>query len=815
MSYSQKRIEILLASLYWCWLLFASVASAFYMGRFVQTPRIILKSLINRRMVNPYSAINEVLARSYSPMRPRPQITWNETRSDLITSFGFSHTQMEKYDQVDSDDLLNIYETLQLSRSFENACNQAYKRGNIRGFLHLDSGQESVSAIIQDQIHKDDIKYSYYREHSHAIASGISPDKIMAELFGKETGVCKGAGGSMHIYDKEVNFQGGWALVAEHLPYATGAARSILLDRELYPDKYKDDTRITVVFLGDGAAQNGRMAECLNAAAIGNLPILFIIVDNGRAINTLTSDVAANINVFEAGRHYGIPGILADGQDVLHTLRTARAVIDYVRHTGPAILQVHTYRFFGHSSADPELEEGRKEERSWVRAKADPIVILEDYMKTNHMVSDDTLLNIKNMVQDKVNAAVAFAESSTPAAATLAVELQYPDAPSTDYNTREPNSFMEKGISLRKIDFNMRMKLEQHILKLQDASRNGNIAICDAVNLAILEEMLRDPTVIMHAEDLRTGSSYNIPKLCQQCFGSLCAADEIISEGHFIGKAIGEAMNGYRPIVELMNMNFGVYGVAEISSAGNTYSTSGGQFALPLTIIGAGGTAPEQGLGATHSQPFHTYIMGIPGIKVCTASSPAAAYGLTKSMIRDNGPGMLFLPVKRMKETIGSCSSGGVGELDLGKCLPLNKAALIHKASDVSMQNGNGVTIISYLHGIKECQTVIDMIANDHDISIGIDLIELRSLKPIDIETISTSIQRTHKVLILDESTFSGGIGATISAVISESFYFDLDMPVKRFCMDDVPVPYAPSMERLIVKRAVDIFDYLVELFKK
>merc|ERR1712113_364761 len=160
----------------------------------------------------------------------------------------------------------------------------------------------------------------------------------------------------------------------------------------------------------------------------------------------------------------------------------------------------------------------------------------------------------------------------------------------------------------------------------------------------------------------------------QQTFGTLRAADEIIDEGHFIGKALGEGMNGYRPVVELMNTNFGIYGMAEISSAGNTFATTGGQFDMPLTIIGAGGTAPDQALGAEHSQPFHAYVMGIPGLKICTAASPDAAYGITKSMIRDNGPCLLFAPVKMMKFS--------KGPVDLGKCLPINRCELLHKASD-------------------------------------------------------------------------------------------------------------------------------------
>merc|ERR1712222_84635 len=212
--------------------------------------------------------------------------------------------------------------------------------------------------------------------------------------------------------------------------------------------------------------------------------------------------------------------------------------------------------------------------------------------------------------------------------------------------------------------------VQAHIEELHKRAKAGEISIGDAINLAIHEEMLRDPTTTIHAEDLQAGSSYDIPKLTQQTFGTLRAADEIIDEGHFIGKALGEGMNGYRPIVELMNTNFGIYGMAEISSAGNTYATTGGQFDMPMTIIGAGGTAPNQALGAEHSQPFHAYVMGIPGLNIGTAASPDAAYGITKSMIRDNGPCFLFAPVKQMKES--------KGKLDLDVCAPLNKAALLH-----------------------------------------------------------------------------------------------------------------------------------------
>lgn len=731
---------------------------------------------------------------SAQQMRPRPLISWDDVKKQLAVHFLLSKSDIQKYEKVSTDDLLKGYELMQLARLFENACNQAYMQGNIRGFMHLDNGQETIPAMVADTIKIGDKKHSYYREHTHALASGVSPDKVMAELFAKVDGTCKGAGGSMHIYDVEHNFQGGWALVSEQLPYAVGAARAIALDRHLNPEQTKNDDRITIVFIGEGGAQNGRMAECLNAAAKENLPILFLVIDNGRAINTFTQDVAQNSDVYMQGKHYGVPGLKVDGQNMVDTMRAGRAVVDHVRKNGPAILQVHTYRFNGHSPADPEHERGRKEEKKWARAEADPIKLFEA-SAAKYGITEAQLENHKNIANEMVKKSVEFATNSPPPPRELAKQLEFPDAPDTDYNKRQvPSSY--EAITKKTTNPTALEECNKYIAKLRADSVAGTMTIGDAVNLAILEEMVRDPTTTIHAEDLQAGSSYNIPKLTQQTFGKLRAADEIIDEGHFIGKALGEGMNGYRPIVELMNTNFGIYGIAEISSAGNTYATTGGQFKMPMTIIGAGGTAPNQSLGAEHSQPFHAYVMGIPGLKICTASSPVAAYGLAKSMIRDDGPGILFLPVKMMKDTKGS--------VELDNCMPLNKAALLNKASDKAVAAGKAVTVLTYLHGVKESQIAIEQLKAQHP-DVEIDLLELRSLKPLDMASIKESLKRTHKLAILDESTLSGGVGATISALVSEQLFYELDAPIKRLCMDDAPVPYASSMEKAVVKRAEDL----------
>lgn len=745
----------------------------------------------------------ETVADEDTPMRPRFTVEWDAIKEHLTQAFGMDPTSLAAYDDVSKESLLESYEMMMLCRQFENSCNQAYMQGNIRGFMHLDNGQESIPALVADTIRTNDIKYSYYREHCHALASGVPATKVMAELFAKEDGTCKGTGGSMHIYDKDTFFQGGWALVAEQLPYAVGAARSILLDRHLDPESHADDDRIAIVFIGEGGAQNGRMAECLNAAAKENLPILFIVIDNGRAINTFTPDVATNSDVFAQGRHYGVPGVKIDGQKVDDVLRTGRAVVDHVRTQGPAILQIHTYRFQGHSPADPEHERGRKHEKRWARAEADPITIFENQWIDAGVLTREELDASKAKSMAQVKEAVEFAKASAAPPASLAKELEFPDAPDTDYNTKPVPAGSEATTS-RSVDPEALAAATTYMEGLKAKANGGEITIGDAVNLAILEEMVRDPKTVMHAEDLQAGSSYAIPHLTQQTFGTLRAADEIIDEGHFIGKALGEGMNGYRPIVELMNANFGIYGMAELSSAGNTYATTGGQFEMPMTIIGAGGTAPNQALGAEHSQPFHAYVMGIPGLKICTASSPDAAYGMTKSMIRDNGPGILFLPVKMMKSV--------KTQLALDVCMPLNKAAVLHEASEAAVSGNNAVTVLTYLHGVKEAQEALTAVqAAGHDM----DLIELRSLKPLDMETIAWSLQRTHKVIILDESTHSGGVGATVSAAISEQLFDELDAPVRRLCMDDAPVPYASSMEKAVVKRAEDLVQAISDAVAK
>ena len=739
-------------------------------------------------------------------IRPPSTLTWDNNKAMLAENFGFTEEQLKAYETLPTETLLEAHEMMEMSRQFENACQKSYQMGKIAGFMHLNNGQESIDALIKHKVRSGDIGCGFYREHTQALAFGVDPGKVMAELFMKDTGTCRGAGGSMHIFDKENNFAGGWALVGEQIPYAAGMAEAIKLNQALGLTD-PEQQNLSVLFLGEGAAQGGRLAETLNTASKEGLPMLFLIIDNGRAINTFTQDIGVQEDFDLLAKHYKVPYVKVNGQDAETTLKTGSAVFDYIREEGkPAILHVHTYRFHGHSPADPEHELGRKAEKAWARKEMDPIKRLSNDLVERELASKEALKEISDRVEKTIADAVKFADESPFPPAELAAELEYKDDPDTDYNLKELPEHLQ-GLSTKLLSEEQLSTITARIDGLRTLAQEGKITIADALNLAILEEMLRDPTTTMQAEDLRAGSSYNIPRDTQQTFGELRAADRIISEGHFVGLGIGQAMFGQRPIVEAMNTNFMIYGFPEISSAGNTYSTTGGQFTVPLTIVGAGGTAPKQSLGAEHSQPMHAYIMGIPGIKIITASDPNTAYQQMKSAIRCDDPVFFFNPVKMMK--------GVKGAIELDKCAPLKKATMLHKASDESISYNNGnkaVTVLTYLHGVKEAKDQIETIkAMGYDI----DLIELNSLKPFDMETIGRSLDRTHKVLILDESTKHGGVGATLSAEINEQFYDKLDAPIYRAAMENAPVPYSDPMEKAVVKRGEDVVKGVEKLVNK
>ena len=299
-------------------------------------------------------------------------------------------------------DLIRLYEQMVLSREFEESCAEQYTKGHITGFLHLYSGQEAVAVGATAGLHKDDYILSAYREHAQAIVRGAEPRRVMAELFGKATGVCKGKGGSMHLFDPALNFMGGYAIVGGQFPIAVGLA---------FASRYRGEDRLAACFFGDGAVNQGNFHESLNWARLWNLPVLFICENNFYGIGTEVHRSSALPDIHKRTCGYDIPSEKVDGMDVIAVYLSVKHAAEWVReHSRPYLIEAVTYRFRGHSMADPAKYRSEAEHEMW-KAR-DPIPNFRKRLVAEGIVDQAHLDAILAKAQATVQEAVRFAEES-------------------------------------------------------------------------------------------------------------------------------------------------------------------------------------------------------------------------------------------------------------------------------------------------------------------------------------------------------------------------------------------------------------------
>ena len=303
-----------------------------------------------------------------------------------------------------------LYEDLTLGRLFEDKCAEMYYRGKMFGFVHLYNGQEAVSTgVIKALRQGEDYVASTYRDHVHALSAGVSPREVMAELFGKETGCSKGRGGSMHLFSAPHNLLGGYAFVAEGIPVATGVAFQTKYRREALGDESAD--QVTACFFGDGATNNGQFFECLNMAALWNLPILFVVENNKWAIGMAHDRATSQPEIYKKASAFGMEGVEVDGMDVLAVRDAAKEAIKRARAgEGPTIIEALTYRFRGHSLADPDELRPPEEKDTWMAR--DPIKRLAAYLVEQNLATQQELSDIEEKIQKQVDDSVEYAESS-------------------------------------------------------------------------------------------------------------------------------------------------------------------------------------------------------------------------------------------------------------------------------------------------------------------------------------------------------------------------------------------------------------------
>jgi pyruvate/2-oxoglutarate/acetoin dehydrogenase E1 component/TPP-dependent pyruvate/acetoin dehydrogenase alpha subunit len=658
--------------------------------------------------------------------------------------------------ELDKAELLDMLRRMWEIRIFENTVYDLLGQNIIKGASHLYAGEEAVAVGAVQALRDDDLITSTHRGHGHCHARGDSLatgaeakqehlNKMMAELCGRATGYCGGRGGSMHIADVEKGNLGATGIVGGNIPVATGAGLSMKLQKL---------DRCVVCFFGDGATNTGNFHESLNLASAWHLPVVYVVENNLYGMSVPFDKVSPLPDIAARAAAYDMPGIVLDGMDPIAVYEGVSAALDRARRgDGPTLIECKTYRWYGHSRSDPRVYRSKEEEQSW--RDRDPIPTFAN-----------RLVELEVATRAEVDAVEAAADKAVEAATEFALASPWPDPAEV-----EKDVYVLAPPTIGEIEAEKRLRERVR----SDATMRKQ-PYWEAIRDALREEMLRDSGVFVMGEDVGLyGGAYGATRGLAAEFGDQRVFDTPISEALIGGMAVGAAMTGLRPVAELMYVDFTPLAMDQIANQGakNRYMF-GGKTRVPMVIRTEGGAG--RSIAAHHSQSLEALWTHFPGIYVVMPATPYDAKGLLKTAIRDDNP-IMFIEHKMLYGV-----QGPVPEEDYA--IPLGVADVKREGSDV--------TLISYSRMVLRCLEAAEKLAEE---GISVEVIDLRSLKPLDMETVVASVRKTGHVVGVTEAYKTGSFISELLVLINESAFDWLDAPMVRVAAADVPVPMAETLE--------------------
>jgi 2-oxoisovalerate dehydrogenase E1 component len=650
-------------------------------------------------------------------------------------------TQAAESAELATDDLLEAYGRMTLIRVFEERVSGLYRDGEVPGFVHLSIGQEASAVGACWPLAVTDVITSNHRGHGHCLAKGLAPEPMMAELLARATGTNKGLGGSMHIADPDLGIFGANGIVAAGVPIAGGAALAAKLRAQASEDE--QSTGVVVSFFGDGAVAQGAFHEAANLAALWRLPMVFFCENNGYAeFSPIADQHPVPLSARAAG--YGLEYIAVDGNDVEAVAAVMTDAVGRIRAgAGPVFVEAATYRWHGHYEGDPEKYRTPDELSEW--QQRDPLVITRARL-LGRGVSEEKLDRVAEQVRARIEAAVdAARQAPRPGAGVLrsSVFAPRPEVPEPDW---------------------------------VPAADGEIFRTMDAVRLALEGELEANPDAFVAGVDVgKGGNVFALTRgLHARWPGRLL--DTPISETAVMGLAVGGAMAGMTPLVELMYLDFlGVCFDQILNQAAKLRFMTGGKARMGLVIrtqFGGGRSS-----GSQHSQSLEALLAHVPGLTVVMPSTPADTYGLLRAAIRDPNP-VVFIENRQQYGMKGPKPPADY-------LLPLGKAKVVRAGTDL--------TIVSVSRMVHEALAAAEALAPR---GISAEVIDLRTVAPLDKETILASLAKTNRLLIAHEGVTDFGIGAEIAALAAYQGFWTLDAPVRRVAPPPTPSPYAPNLEQ-------------------
>ncbi|MET0569727.1 MAG: dehydrogenase E1 component subunit alpha/beta [Hyphomicrobiaceae bacterium] len=649
---------------------------------------------------------------------------------------------------IDTVTLERFYYQLCRVRRFDERVAELFLDGTVKGTAHSYVGQEAVAVGACAALKDDDFVVSHHRGHGHCIAKGADLTRMMAELFGRDTGYCRGLGGSMHIADIERGILGANGIVGAGIGLGTGAALS---------SKLRGSGQICLVFFGDGAANEGIFHEALNMASVWKLPAVFLCENNQFALSTRMSDAASIDRHAKRAASYSMPGETIDGNDVVAVYdAVARATDRARRGEGPSLIEAITWRWGDHSMrANLPAYRGDDEQRDW-RENRDAIRRTADRLQ-ERQIGAASLDVIKQKAWNEIEQAVKVAKTAPEPTvavfenAVTAPHASYPPEPGPAHSSARECSFGE------------------------------------AIREAIDQEMARDKNVFVLGEDVgHIGGIFAATRGLMEKYGKERVRDTPISEMAIAGAAVGAAITGMRPVAEIQIFDFVTHMMDPIvNQAAKFRYMLGGVPKVPVVFRGPQGGGVR--LAAQHSQSLEAWFCHVPGLVVMAPSTPYDAKGLLAAAIRDDNP-VIFCEHKLLYVQ----SKGPVPAIEY--------AITIGKA-DIK-RPGKDVTLIATMALVAPALRAAEQLSRE---GIEVEVIDPRTLRPLDTETILTSVKKTGRLVVVHEGWKRWGFGAEIAAMVQEEVFDWLDAPVVRLGMRDVPMPYNDNLERAVIPSQADI----------